>query len=260
MERLVVVLAPGALLEQLAGHKCLEQTTDGVRSEWQQLLLGQSVEAQCQRRVADECLGPSDFPLGQVRSPRRELVDQEHRAKHVEVGGDGVTRDIGTVGDALDNALAESFVDSYKTELISDRVWRSRAQLELATVAWVAWFNRDRLHGSLGDIPPVEFEQHHAAAIALNPSISVNRSVAATSSRAANGLRTRRLATGGVDFLAPAQISPLNALVARSGSAQAAPTAVNRPSTACGLSDLRLRNMLADRTIQLPTKTTTKPT
>jgi putative transposase len=76
-----------------------------------------------------------------------------------------VLASIGTVGDALDNALAESFVDSYKTELISDRVWRSQAQLELATVKWVAWFNRDRLHSSLGDIPPVEFEHHHAAAI-----------------------------------------------------------------------------------------------
>ena len=50
---------------------------------------------------------------------------------------------IGTVGDAYDNALAESFVDSYKTELIADRVWRSQAQLELETVKWVAWFNRD---------------------------------------------------------------------------------------------------------------------
>jgi putative transposase len=77
-----------------------------------------------------------------------------------------------TVGDAYDNALAESFVDSYKTELISDRVWRSRAELELATVEWVAWFNHDRLHSSLGDIPPVEFEQHHAAAIALEASSS----------------------------------------------------------------------------------------
>jgi putative transposase len=48
---------------------------------------------------------------------------------------------IGTVGDAYDNALAESFVDSYKTELIADRVWRSRSQLELATVEWVGWFN-----------------------------------------------------------------------------------------------------------------------
>ena len=48
-----------------------------------------------------------------------------------------VLASIGTVGDALDNALAESFVDSYKTELIADRVWCSRAQLELATVKWV---------------------------------------------------------------------------------------------------------------------------
>jgi putative transposase len=66
-----------------------------------------------------------------------------------------VLASIGTVGDALDNALAESFVDSYKTELISDRVWRSRAQVELATVAWAAWFNHHRLHSSLGDIPSV---------------------------------------------------------------------------------------------------------
>ena len=46
-----------------------------------------------------------------------------------------VLASVGTVGDAYDNALAESFVDSYKTELIADRVWRTNAQLELATVA-----------------------------------------------------------------------------------------------------------------------------
>ena len=73
-----------------------------------------------------------------------------------------VLASIGTVGDALDNALAESFVDSYKTELIADRVWRSRAQLELATVEYVGWFNHERLHEALGDIPPIEFEQRHA--------------------------------------------------------------------------------------------------
>jgi putative transposase len=72
-----------------------------------------------------------------------------------------VLASIGTVGDALDNALAESFVDSYKTELIADRAWRTRAQLELATVEYVGWFNHVRLHESLGDIPPVEFEQLH---------------------------------------------------------------------------------------------------
>jgi transposase InsO family protein len=66
---------------------------------------------------------------------------------------------IGSVGDAYDNAMAESFVDTFKTELISDRVWRTRSQLELAIVEWVAWFNDDRLHESLGDRPPAEFEQ-----------------------------------------------------------------------------------------------------
>ena len=74
----------------------------------------------------------------------------------------GVLASIGSVGDAYDNAMAESFVDSFKTELIRDRVWRSRTQLELAIVEYVAWFNNERLHTSLGDIPPAEYEQQHA--------------------------------------------------------------------------------------------------
>ena len=72
-----------------------------------------------------------------------------------------VLASIGSVGDAYDNALAESFVDSFKTELIRDRVWRTRVQLEFAVVAYVAWFNNDRLHEALGDIPPAEFEALH---------------------------------------------------------------------------------------------------
>jgi len=125
-----------------------------------------------------------------------------------------VLASIGTVGDAYDNALAESFVDSYKTELISDRVWSSRAQLELATVEWVSWFNHDRLHESLGDIPPAEFEAQYAVANAL---IWLDGSVAALAFRAANGLRTRRVSTVGVDFAAqPADLS-VNGPVAPAG-------------------------------------------
>jgi putative transposase len=63
---------------------------------------------------------------------------------------------------AKSNAMAESFVDSFKTELIADRVWRTRAQLELAVVEYISWFNHDRLHEALGDIPPVEFEALYA--------------------------------------------------------------------------------------------------
>jgi putative transposase len=70
----------------------------------------------------------------------------------------GVLASVGSVGDAYDNALAESFVDSFKTELIADRVWRSRSQLELAVVEYIGWFNDSRLHQALDDRPPSEFE------------------------------------------------------------------------------------------------------
>ena len=96
---------------------------------------------------------------------------------------------IGSVGDALDNALAESFVDSFKTELIADRVWRTRTQLELAVVEYVGWFNHDRLHQAPGDVPPVEFERSRAAEAA----ISGNGSVAVLPAKAADRLYAPRL-------------------------------------------------------------------
>jgi len=86
--------------------------------------------------------------------------------------------------------MAESFVDSFKTELIADRVWRTRTQLELATVEWVGWFNNTRLHESLGDLPPVEFEALHAASEARNGPIPDNRSVTALPPRAPERLTT----------------------------------------------------------------------
>jgi putative transposase len=73
-----------------------------------------------------------------------------------------VLQSVGSVGDAYDNALAESFVDTIKTELIADRVWRTRTQLELAIVEYLGWFNDARLHESLGDLSPAEFEALHA--------------------------------------------------------------------------------------------------
>ena len=52
----------------------------------------------------------------------------------------------------------------YKTELIRRQgPWRNVEHVELATLAWVEWFNNRRLHSELGDVPPVEFEQHYYA-------------------------------------------------------------------------------------------------
>jgi hypothetical protein len=82
---------------------------------------------------------------------------------------------VGSVGDAYDNALAESFVDSFKTELIADRVWRSRPQLELAVVEYIGWFNHARLHEALGDIPPAEMEALYAPQTETNLSLETKR-------------------------------------------------------------------------------------
>jgi transposase InsO family protein len=49
-------------------------------------------------------------------------------------------------------------VDSFKTELISDRIWQTRSQLELAIVEYLGWFNTSRLHQALGDLAPAEYE------------------------------------------------------------------------------------------------------
>lgn len=73
---------------------------------------------------------------------------------------------IGTVGDSFDNAMAESVVGIYKTELHRNPAaiaanggpWKGLEDLEIATCGWVSWFNEDRLHGELGDRTPAEVE------------------------------------------------------------------------------------------------------
>jgi transposase InsO family protein len=72
----------------------------------------------------------------------------------------GVERSVGTVGDAYDNAMAETIIGLFKTEVIERRgPWRSFDTVEYATLDWVDWFNRRRILEPLGYLPPFEFEQ-----------------------------------------------------------------------------------------------------
>lgn len=72
----------------------------------------------------------------------------------------GMAGSIGRVGTAHDNALMESTIGLYKSELIRSgrRAWASRQEIETATTAWVAWFNERRLHSKLDYLSPVKFE------------------------------------------------------------------------------------------------------
>jgi putative transposase len=72
---------------------------------------------------------------------------------------EGAVASVGSRGDSYDNALAEAVNGLYKAELIGPRgPWRTAEQVELATLAWVQWWNQRRLHGAIGDIPPAEHE------------------------------------------------------------------------------------------------------
>jgi putative transposase len=78
----------------------------------------------------------------------------------------GAVPSIGSVGDSYDNALAESVNSLYKTELIygpDQGPWRSVEEVELATLLWVRWYNEERIHGYLNNIPPAEYEDAYHA-------------------------------------------------------------------------------------------------
>jgi transposase InsO family protein len=73
---------------------------------------------------------------------------------------EGIDPSVGSVGDAYDNALAETIIGLYKTEVIERRgPWRSFEAVEVATLEWVEWYNTRRLMGPLGYVSPVQFEE-----------------------------------------------------------------------------------------------------
>ena len=73
-------------------------------------------------------------------------------------------RSVGRKGDSYDNAAAESLNSLYKKELIErEGPWTGTADVMLATLEWVAWYNRGRLHSACGYVPPEEFEEIYYA-------------------------------------------------------------------------------------------------
>src|ERR671934_274586 len=71
----------------------------------------------------------------------------------------GAVTSVGSRGDSYDNALAETIIGLYKTELIRRRSpWKGIDQVEYATLEWVDWFNHRRLLEPIGHVPPAEFE------------------------------------------------------------------------------------------------------
>ncbi len=81
----------------------------------------------------------------------------------------GIDTSVGSVGDSYDNALAESIIGLFKTEVINFLgPWKSMSQVEWETLQWVSWYNTERLHSAIGHRPPQEWEDaFHASMNAL---------------------------------------------------------------------------------------------
>jgi putative transposase len=85
----------------------------------------------------------------------------------------GIAGSIGSVGDALDNALMESAIGLYKTELIDrQKSWTGRAEVERETASWVHWYNTTRLHSSLGYLSPVDYENRYRQTVTSTPEVA----------------------------------------------------------------------------------------
>ena len=78
------------------------------------------------------------------------------------LGEISAVRSVGRKGDSYDNAAAEALNSLYKKELIErEGPWSGMADVMLATLEWVDWYNRERLHSSCGYVPPKEYEESH---------------------------------------------------------------------------------------------------
>lgn len=128
------------------------------------------------RMIVGWCVSNSlktDLPLTALEQAIHARQDTGHLVHHSDHGSQylsiryterladaGIEPSVGSVGDAYDNAMAESVIGLYKAEVINKRgPWKHRQAVEFATLAWVDWFNNRRLLQPIGNIPPVELEQ-----------------------------------------------------------------------------------------------------
>ncbi len=123
-----------------------------------------------QRQTADLVLAALNMAL-QTRKPQGVIhhSDQGSQYTSLEFGKRcstmGVRPSMGSVGDAYDNAMAESFFASLECELIDRRVWKSFADARMAVFTWIeGWYNPRRRHSGIGQHSPMNFEKQHAAA------------------------------------------------------------------------------------------------
>jgi putative transposase len=137
-----------------------------VLDAWSRRVVGLSIADHLRAELVCDALDAATWR----RRPRKggTVVHSDHGCQYTastfgqRLRKAGLLGSMGTVGDALDNAVAESFFASLQTELLDRRTWHSRHQLAQAIFTWVeAWYNPRRRHSALGYLSPIQYEAHH---------------------------------------------------------------------------------------------------
>ncbi len=135
-----------------------------VEDAFSRMIVGWSIATHLRTSLATEALEMAVWRRGvnvqglvhhsDAGSQYTSVAYSERLATH------GIAPSVGSVGDSFDNAMAESAIGLYKTELIRPHgPWRTPDQVEIATLEYIDWFNFRRLHGEIGHVPPAEFEE-----------------------------------------------------------------------------------------------------
>ena len=121
-----------------------------------------------QHMTADLVIAALDMALF-TRKPKSVIHHSDQGSQYTSIAfgqrckAMGVRPSMGTVGDAYDNAMAESFFASLECELIDRRVWQTKTQARLDIFTWIeSWYNPRRLHSGIGQMSPNNFERKHA--------------------------------------------------------------------------------------------------
>lgn len=134
-------------------------------------LLGWSIADHLRTEICTDALKAAAVTRGRVRLDG-VVFHSDHGCQYTSddyrllCGDLHVIQSMGSVGDSYDNAMAESFWASLKRELVDDAHYATKEQARVALFEWLVWYNRERLHSSIGYCPPEEYEEQHLTEVA----------------------------------------------------------------------------------------------
>ena len=136
-----------------------------VLDAWSRKVVGWSIDRRPTAAMVNAALG---MAIEQRTPPKGALVHSDHGSQYTSwtfsqrVRSAGLAHSLGTVGDAYDNAMVESFWGRMQTELLNTRKWKTRIELSSAIFDWIeAFYNRSRRHSALGMMSPIAYEKLH---------------------------------------------------------------------------------------------------